>query len=170
MFTKIYQPATIALATLLLAPTSSLAATLVREAAGLNAASIQNVVDQFRADLGNPNNRNAIGPIAGGRREINWDGAPGPAAPFNMPGDFFNATVPRGAVFTTSGSGFQISGADGNPNQTTANIEEFGNINPTYPDIFQTFSPEKLFTALGSNVLDVSFFIPGTNTPATVSG
>ncbi|MBA3480224.1 MAG: hypothetical protein H0T51_00280, partial [Pirellulales bacterium] len=38
------------------------------------AASIQPTVDAFRAALGNPNNGNAAGPLAGGRREINWDG------------------------------------------------------------------------------------------------
>src|SRR6185369_598233 len=40
----------------------------------------------------------------------------------------------------------------------------------TYPATFQTFSPQRLFTALGSKVSDTSFFIPGTTTPATVSG
>jgi hypothetical protein len=37
-------------------------------------ASIQPTVDAFRAALGNPNNGNAPGPLAQGRREINWDG------------------------------------------------------------------------------------------------
>lgn len=46
----------------------------------------------------------------------------------------------------------------------------FGNLNATYPGTFVAFSPERLFTALGSNVVDVNFFVPGTTTPATVSG
>ena len=36
--------------------------------------SIQPEVDAFRAALGEPNNGNAAGPLASGRREINWDG------------------------------------------------------------------------------------------------
>jgi hypothetical protein len=43
---------------------------------------------------------------------------------------------------------------------------EFGNINATYPDLFQTFSPQRLFTALGSDIVDVNFFVPGSTTPA----
>jgi len=68
---------------------------------------------------------------------------------------------PRGVIFGTSGAGFQVSAtaASGTP-------IEFGNINPTYPDLFQTFSPQRLFTALGSDVVDVNFFVPGSTTPA----
>src|SRR6478672_11098800 len=46
----------------------------VFQGAGPNPASIQSAVDQFRAALGGINNANAPGPLAGGRREINWDG------------------------------------------------------------------------------------------------
>src|SRR2546427_11398076 len=46
----------------------------VFQAAGPTAASIQSTVDAFRAALGNPNNGNAPGPLASGRREIHWDG------------------------------------------------------------------------------------------------
>jgi hypothetical protein len=49
----------------------------VFQAAGPNAASIQSVVDQFRAavsGVNNVNNGNQAGPLANGRREINWDG------------------------------------------------------------------------------------------------
>ena len=54
--------------------TQAIAGPVVREATGANAAAIQAAVDQFRNDLGNPNNGNAAGSQAGGRREINWDG------------------------------------------------------------------------------------------------
>jgi hypothetical protein len=46
----------------------------------------------------------------------------------------------------------------------------FDNINATYSSIFQTFSPQRLFTAVGSNIADVNFFVPGSTNPATVSG
>src|SRR4029079_15981105 len=37
-------------------------------------SSIQSTVDSFRAALGDPNNGNNPGPLANGRREMNWDG------------------------------------------------------------------------------------------------
>jgi hypothetical protein len=36
--------------------------------------------------------------------------------------------------------------------------------------MFQTFSPQRLFSAVGSNVVEVDFFIPGSTTPAVVAG
>src|SRR5262245_29795432 len=50
------------------------AAPIVFSVGGSSAtASIQATVDSFRAALGDPNNGNAAGPLASGRREINWD-------------------------------------------------------------------------------------------------
>ena len=111
---------------------------------------------------------NAPGSFGSGRREINWDGVPDAfAAPNNLPVDFFNVNSPRGVVFTTAGTGFQVSANAVNPTNTPV---LFGNINPTYPSLFQTFSPQKLFTALSSNLLDVDFFVPGSTTPALTRG
>ncbi len=125
-----------------------------------NDADIGDTVAAFQAALGDPNNGNAPGPIANGRRQINWDAG---IVPFNMPGDFFNATVTRGAVFnTSSGSQFRVSN-DGIDN-------EFDSINSTYPDEFATFSAPRLFTPFETNVLDVNFFQSANNIPATVSG
>src|SRR5688500_5129167 len=66
-----------------------------RSAAGADPASIQGAVDLFRADLGNPNNGNAPGPLPGGRREINWDGGGAATTPAGTPFAGFQAT--RGA-------------------------------------------------------------------------
>ena len=41
---------------------------------GANGAAIQDTVDAYRAGLGDPVNGNTAGPLATGRREINWDG------------------------------------------------------------------------------------------------
>ena len=140
---------------------------IVRQAAGPSPASIAPVVDQFRADVGGTNN-GVGGTFPSGRREINWDGVPDSfSAPNNLPANFFNANSPRGVVFSTPGSGFQVSAKSGNPTVTAL---RFGNINPTYPFDFQTFSPERLFTALDSNVTDVRFFVPGTSTQAFTNG
>ena len=136
----------------------------VQQAAGTSAAAIQSAVDAYRADLG-ALNPNVAGSFGSGRREINWDGVPDAfAAPNLLPADFFNVNSPRGAVFATSGSGFQVS-----PNAGVAPIE-FDNINPTYSSLFTVFSPQRLFTALGSRKLTVRFFEPGSTTPATSSG
>ena len=135
----------------------------LQQAAGTSAAAIQSAVDAYRADLGtlNPNQPGSVG---SGRREINWDGVPDQfAAPNLLPADFFNVNSPRGVVFATRGSGFQVSA-------NTGAEAEFGNLNPAYPDQFQTFSPRRLFTALGSRVLIVRFFVPGSTTLATTNG
>ena len=89
------------------------------------------------------------------------------AAPNLLPANFFNVNSPRGAVFFTTGTGFQVSADSDNPTGTPV---RFGNINPVFPQLFRTFSPERLFTALGSNITEVLFFIPGTNMSATVDG
>jgi hypothetical protein len=107
----------------------------------------------------------ANGSFGGLRREINWDGVPDAfSAPNNMPADFFNVNSPRGAVFSTPGTGFQVSA-----NAGIAPIQ-FDNIDPTYSQTFEPFSPQRLFTSLGSNVMDVDFFVPGTTNPATTNG
>ena len=99
----------------------------------------------------------AVSSFGSGRREINWDGVPDSlAAPNNLPGNFFNVNSPRGVVFSTPGTGFQVSA-----NAGVAPVE-FGNIDPSYPNLFATFSPQRLFTALGSTITDVRFFIPGS--------
>jgi plastocyanin len=130
------------------------------------AFDIAAAVDQFRALLGRT--MAVAGRRSNGRRGINWDVPDEFSAP--LPGRFFNATEApraRGILLTTPGTGLQVSAGPDNPTGTPL---RFGNINPTYPDIFKTFSPEKLFTTLGSNLIDLTFFVPGTQTPALVRG
>jgi hypothetical protein len=152
---------------LLAALTTALAGDpVVRQGAGQTPADIQAVVDAFRADLGS--NNGVGGTFGNGRREINWDAVPDArSAPNNLPANFFNANSPRGAVFATPGSGFQVSAKLGNP---TSTLVRFGNLNSAYVNFFSTFSPERLFTALDSVVTDVNFFVPGTATPALTKG
>lgn len=142
-----------------------LSAQLIRSIAGVSIAAIQSTVDAFRTDLGSLN-PNVSGSYGTGRREINWDGVPDAfAAPNNLPANFFNVNSPRGIILSTAGSGFQASSsvASGTPIQ-------FGNINPTYSTAFEPFTQQRLITAVGSNIMDVSFFIPGSTTPALVRG
>ena len=135
---------------------------IVFKASG-DSIAILPALNEFRDTLGTLN----LHPGAtGGRREINWDGVP-PAFTNNnlFPGDFFGASDPtlpdgrkRGLLNTTPGTGFSISDND------------FFFINPKYDDQFNDFSPKKTFIAVGSNITDNLFRVPGTNLPASVKG
>jgi hypothetical protein len=142
----------------------------VFQAAGPDVASIQSSVDAFRAavDPNNQNNGNNPGPLAIGRREINWDGGgandttTAPVTPFNV---FLNT---RGGQFTTPGIGLSQAPPAGGPQGGLAGLFN----NPTYGTIFSAFSPLRLFTPVGSNITNALFFLPGSNgsVPATVRG
>ena len=122
----------IVLATLMLSfPTMAVAAPVVFEASGASAADIQTAVDGFRTFLGDLN-PNVAGSFADGRREINWDGVPDAfAAPNNLPANFFNANSPRGVVFFTPGTGFQVSADSSNPTDTPV---RFGTFTASFPN------------------------------------
>ena len=148
-----------AVAALLLAPVAE--ATLVTfEAAGATPAAITATRDAFRVAVGGGAVAVGAGSFGGLRREINWDGVPAASADPNvMPADFFNVNSPRGAVFSTPGTGFLVSANAGLATPTL-----FG-----FPGDLQAFSPQRLFTAVGSNITDVTFFVPGTGIAATTS-
>jgi hypothetical protein len=152
---------------------SALAQITVRSGTGANAAAITATRDQFRVDLGGGTVAGANGSFGGLRREVNWDGVPAASsAPNSMAGTFFNLTSPRGVVVTpvSPGTGFQVSGAVSDAGTGQPVAARFGNINATYSGIFQAFSAQRLFTPLGNNQFDVTFFMPGTSTPAVVLG
>jgi len=131
---------------------------LVFQAAGSVVGAIQGTVDAFRAALGDPNNGNNPGPLADGRREINWDGGGSdattdPVTPFNV---FLNT---RGAQFTTPGIGLSQAPITGGAQGGLVVLLN----NPDYANIFSTFSPLRLFTPVGSKITEGQFFVPGTN-------
>jgi hypothetical protein len=155
-------------ALMVLCPTGLAQAEIVFSDSGANAAAIQATVDDFRADLGSLN-PNVAGSFGSGRREINWDGVPANFSDPNLlPNNFFNANSPRGAEFSTPGTGVEVS----SNSAATGGLAPilFGGINVTYPDLFAVFSQQKLFTAIGSNIVDVSFFVPGSSTPSLTRG
>ena len=96
------------------------------------------------------------GELAGGLREITWDGAG--ANPFDnkndFPANFFNTNVKNGAIFTTDGTGFRNDSTD------------FAEVDPTYATQFNFFSANKIFAPVGSNKLDQLFQVAGQPTPA----
>lgn len=150
-------------AVMLTSPAITFAKPVVFSAAGKAPSDIQASVDAFRNFLGT---NNGVGnTFPGGRREINWDGVPDAfAAPNNMPANFFNKNSPRGAVFFTPGSGFQVSA-----NAGVAPIE-FDNLRRNASRLFRVFSPQRLFTALNSTIVETLFFVPGTVQSATSKG
>jgi len=167
MLTTVSARLTIALTVLMLASPTVAVAQLLRQGSGEAPADIQAAVDAFRIDLGNLN-PNVAGSFANGRREINWDGVPdGFAAPNNLPANFFNSNSPRGVVFFTPGSGFQVSADSDNPTNTPI---EFENLRPGASKKFRTFSPQRLFTAVDSTTMEILFFVPGSHIPATTRG
>ncbi len=128
-------------------------------------------LEQYRRLLGADNGGEPGTKGASGYREINWDSLPDEeSAPNLYAPDFFNqpeAPLARGIVLKTTGEGLMVSADSDNP---TGTLPRFGNINPGYVDAFSTFSGERLFSPIGSNIVEVTFFVPGTDTPAIVSG
>jgi hypothetical protein len=140
---------------------------LLRTGFGPDAASIQAIVDQNRADLGTLN-RNVVGWLGTGRRAINWDALPNLfAALHGLPSNFLNNNSPRGPVFRTPGTAVQVSDDSSNPANTPA---RFANTNPTYAKIVRDFNPEWVFSPIGSNIVDLTFFVFGTGIPALPRG
>lgn len=148
------------------------AAPVVRQGTGANAAGLQATVDQFRADLGGSNN--GVGnSFTAGRREINWDGVPDAfSEPNNLPLDFFNVNSPRGVIFNAieDATGAALNQFAVSSNTASGIPVRFGNLNASYTTTFQTFSAQRLFTVRNTNIMEVTFVIPGTNIPATVNG
>jgi hypothetical protein len=144
----------LALATAL-ALVAEASAITIFSASGNDASDIQATVDTFRAALGNPNNGNGP-PSATGHREINWDGGGDATSPGGTPFNVFLNN--RGGQFSTPGTGFFQAPPTGGSGGGLATVFS----NPTYGTIFDTFSAQRLFVPVASNVTDAIFFIPGT--------
>ena len=140
---------------------SAFAAAIPFSVSGLDATSIQVTVDAFRTALGT-NNGAAATPFPSGRREVNWDGVPDAlSAPNPMPKTQFQA---RGILFDTPGTGFQVSANAGG-----VALIEFDNLAAGNSSLFAPFSAQKLFTAVGSPITDVTFIQPGSSITASTS-
>lgn len=120
-------------------------------------------LNAFEAGIGGANN-GAGGPHASGFRTITWEGVPDAFAdPNRLPAGYYNANSTRGLVLATPGSAVEVSGSSA-PNLG------FGDLNLTYPSDFPAFSPTRVFSPIGSNVTDLTFYVAGTATHAIVSG
>jgi hypothetical protein len=125
------------------------------------ACDISSALTDFRTVLGSLN-PNVVGEQNGGRREVNWDAVPTAFTnTSNFPGDFFNQNfIPRarGVVLSTDGTGLSVSDDD------------FSFINAAYDAQFNSFSPVRTFSAIGSTTTRVDLFVAGTSTPARSTG
>jgi hypothetical protein len=65
---------------------------------------------------------------------------------------------PNGLLYGNLGTGLRVSDND------------FLDIDPSYPAQFNAFSPPKTFAPIGSENSEVTFVIPGSATPAAVTG
>jgi hypothetical protein len=144
---------------------------VVITAAGAAPDDIRAKVEEYRQLLGTPDNGGIPGTQPAGHRSINWDGLPDElSAPNIYAPDFFNDTQPpraRGAILATPGEGLVVSADSDNPAGASP---RFGHINDSYSNIFTAFSGERMFSPIGSNIVDLTFYVPGTQTPAVVRG
>src|SRR5262245_27079897 len=124
-----------------------------------DSVSIAEKLTEFRAALGGGLNAPNSPPADSGRREINWDGVPAALTGVDtFPANFFNVNSKRGALYSTPGTGLRVDSAD------------FAAINPGLAAQFTTFTAKKLFMPVGSNQVDVTFRLAGTDTPGLVKG
>ena len=144
------------------------AAPMVRSATGADAASITQAVDDFEAEVGADN----CPPMSGCRRIV-WDGVPDIRSdPAFMPEGQFRAAA--GALFSTPGLGVQVSADDDSADNVPTDAFPFDDpdeiqfraIDGSYDETFEPFSAQRLFTSVGSNVIDTRFVVPATDTAA----
>jgi hypothetical protein len=152
-------------------PSNNVAAPIVFQAAGPIGPSIQSTIDAFRSALGR-NNDNEAGPLPSGRREIDWDDGGNNQTTAIAGNPFAGFAVSRGAIFTTpDGTGFVQAPAAADPiwfpPGGLAGLFE----DPTYGTLLRTFSPPRLFSVIGSNVVEIDFVVPGgVDAAATIRG
>jgi hypothetical protein len=147
------------------ATTADFVAPAVFQTAVPAGTSIQSIVTAYQTALGGLNNGND-GAHNDGFRQINWDGGnPANVTTTISPNPFAGFQNTRGALFTTpDGTGFVQAPPSG---LAAANVFN----NPSYATIFTPFSQSRLFSAIGSNVTDVTFSVPGlSNVAAATKG
>jgi hypothetical protein len=127
-----------------------------------SSGDINPVINEFRKLLGDQ--LNTAPGAQGGRREINWDGTPDDMLNKKLPLDFFNPTGDdalvanqRGLKYSSAGS-FQVSKTN------------FAEVNATASAQFSSFSGDKVFANISSNLWDVEFEVPGQAVSARVQG
>lgn len=119
-------------------------------------------LNEFRELLGDV--LNTTPGVAGGRREINWDGVPEEFLNKKLPDDFFNPTGPAASLSNQRGLRYS---AGGNFQVSKTNFAE---VNPGASEQFTSFSGDKSFANISSNLWEVGFEVPGQSIEASVKG
>lgn len=165
---KIIQSLLVSGFVLLFISSAVFAAPVIRKGTGASGVDLDPAIFQYIADLKGILHGNG-GSYATGSRFIHWNEIPAGTGNFTLPPNYYNTTVPRGVMLSTActDDGFKVS-ADTSSGQPLY----FGNLNANYTTDFKGYASPRLFSVLegGCNVVDVYFYIPGTNVPATVSG
>jgi hypothetical protein len=121
-------------------------------------------VDEFRNILGSV--LNTTPGQTSGRREINWDAVPDQFATQKLPHDFFNPVAPGSPASLQKGF---IYSPD-TDNDARISINNFSDLEATNGTEFSTFSGNKSFSAVSSNLWNVEFEVAGARTDASVKG
>lgn len=123
--------------------------------------NINTTLENFRQKLGTLNTtpgHNA------GRREINWDAVPDSFENVNLPEDFFNPVGPSAAAGLQRGFKYLPGAA------ARISGNSFAGLEPSNATQFAAFSGTKTFAAIGSNIWNVEFEVPGQPVAASVEG
>jgi hypothetical protein len=128
-----------------------------------SAGNIESDVNRFRQLLGDP--LNTTTGVTTGRREINWDGVPDSLVGKQLPNDFFNPTEvdapsarQRGLAYASVSGEFRVSNSD------------FAEVNSQAAGQFSSFSGNKTFANISSNLWEIGFEKAGQNIVASVKG
>lgn len=158
--------------------TARIHSTAVRGPSADSRAGLDPAIDAFVLDIGGDD----LGedPHAGvsGYRHVTFDDVPdAEAAPARFPGDYYGTVSPRGLrieqgdATLTGAEGLMVSGL---PPGVDPSEVDFGNLNATYPGAFTSYSTtgaaERMLTSLGTTTIDLTFTVPGSDTPAGVRG
>jgi len=128
-----------------------------------DSASIIGTVNQFRTLLGDSLNTSPA--KTSGRREVNWDGVPPNFTNNNdFPLDFFNNTDPAGPNGRKRGLVY-LPGAP-----IRIDSSSFAEIDASYAAQFSPFSRKRAVISANSNITEIVFKVPGTETDASVKG
>ncbi|HEY0426745.1 MAG TPA: VCBS repeat-containing protein [Pyrinomonadaceae bacterium] len=161
---------------LLLVAISVVAAPVIRSNAGTSAVNIQDTITLFRQDLGGANN--GVGnSYTTGRREIDWDDVPDNlASPNYLPNNYYNSTSARGVIIDNPCNRADYIRVSADSSNATNTPVRFGDIDPSYTNNFKAYSGQRIFSPTDSSFagrcseVDINFYVPGTNIPATVNG
>ena len=128
---------------------------------GGGTADATTALNSFLTAIGGGNNGSLAGTQPSGHRRINWDAVPIPAAgtDSNIDANTIGMAVDR---FKGRGALYEEVYAISN--------NGFASVNPEMAGQFPAFTPQKTFAMFNDNLIEQSFTVPGSLTPAITRG